>query len=105
MRPGITAAFELFADAVTYRRGVSGAWPLKAAARDFRGDDLFGSAIQSDRLAVVRARDFDSLGIGRPQRYDRVQLNDGEFVVIDWRAAPPMGEAVFYRLAVRGGTK
>jgi hypothetical protein len=104
MRGPMGAAFELFAGIVSYSRG-AGTWPLKAAVRDFKGVDVFGSAAVGDRLAVVRQADFVQLGIGAPARYDIVTLVDGTFVVIDWRAAPAVETPVFYRLALRGGTR
>jgi hypothetical protein len=99
------AVFELFAAAVAYERLSTSRPGLKAAVRDFRGDDLFGAAAVGDRLVVVRYGDFEALGLGAPQRFDRVVMADGIFIVTDWRAAPPVGTPVFYRLAVRGGTK
>lgn len=105
MRKPAGAVFAMYAAPLTYERAAQSFPNLLAAVRDLKELDLFGSAAVGDRLVVVRAADFDALGIGRPARYDRAVMNDGVFVVMDWRAAPPLGEAVFYRLAARGGTK
>lgn len=105
MRPAMSAAFDLFAGDVTYRRGGVPPVVIKAAVRDFKGDTLFGSAMQSDRLATVRARDIVAAGLAKPQRYDQLDATEGTFVVIDWRAHPAVGEPMFFKLAIRGGTK
>lgn len=105
IRKPASAVFDMFAAPVTYERPGAVRQDIKAAVRDFRGDDLFGSAVVGDRLAVVRAADFLGLGLSAPQKFDRVDMADGVFVVMDWRAAPPVGEPVFFRLAVRGGSR
>jgi hypothetical protein len=104
LRRPMAAAFEAFAGPVQYRRAAAQI-AIQAAVRDFRGADLFGSAAVGDRLVVVRAPDFLAASLGNPQRYDSIILADGEFTVIDWRAAPPVDTPVWFRLAVRGGTR
>lgn len=106
LRGAMASAFPMFSGAVTYERNnvpISDALP--AAVRDFRGETLFGSAEVGDRLAVIWASDFAALGIGDPQKYDAVIMADGRFTVHDWRVNPPVGTPVFYRLAIRGGSK
>lgn len=106
LRNAMAPAFPMFSGPVTYLRNdvpISDALP--AAVRDFRGETLFGSAEEGDRLAVIWAADFAALGIGDPQKYDAVLMGDGRFSVMDWRVNPPGGTPVFYRLAIRGGSK
>lgn len=83
------------------------AFELYAFLRGLRADDLFGSALQSDVVAIVNAETFAALLPARPRplRYDRLQPGPAgvRFAVEEWRGSPHDAAPVFFKLLLRGG--
>lgn len=98
MRPYLEALFTMFATTVTYE-----GMDIKMAVRSMKSDELWGSALQGDRLGVVRASEFHNIAV-QPKKYAKV-VADQSYTVQDWRPSPGTSQApVWYKLVLRGGS-
>lgn len=86
------------------------AFNINAFLRGLRADDLFGSALQSDVVAIINAADLKAALPGRPRplRYDRLHALGQvglTYTVEEWRGSPHYDQPIFFKLLLRGGNQ